>query len=299
MLDAVVISDIHLGSDNCQAEALVDFLEQVRDGDSRPAGSSSTATCSTRSTSAGSKAALEGALAPPQALRRDRDHLDQRQPRRPGRDRLAPARRRGPGRVRGRERRPERSCSCTATGSTSSSTATRHDLAGRPGVPLPPVDRPVRTRSPSWRSRGSKTFLRCARKIEDDVASSTPAEAGCDAVCCGHTHLAGRGTTGPVHYFNSGCWTETPCHYLTLSGRRRRGTAVRRRSWPTEPVGYLASRAGPSTYGSADRPASSGRSAARSRPRAPYTTAYITKHTYGRPPARGRRRPCTTSGSAR
>src|SRR5262245_65883233 len=32
MYDAVVISDIHLGSDNCQARDLVHFLESVRRG---------------------------------------------------------------------------------------------------------------------------------------------------------------------------------------------------------------------------------------------------------------------------
>ena len=31
MLDAVVISDMHLGSDNCQAKALVHFLESIHD----------------------------------------------------------------------------------------------------------------------------------------------------------------------------------------------------------------------------------------------------------------------------
>jgi hypothetical protein len=30
VLDAVVISDIHLGSDNCQAKYLVHFLAEVR-----------------------------------------------------------------------------------------------------------------------------------------------------------------------------------------------------------------------------------------------------------------------------
>lgn len=31
-LDALIISDIHLGSDNCQAKDLVVFLEQIRCG---------------------------------------------------------------------------------------------------------------------------------------------------------------------------------------------------------------------------------------------------------------------------
>jgi UDP-2,3-diacylglucosamine pyrophosphatase LpxH len=63
--------------------------------------------------------------------------------------------------------------------------------------------------------RKSKTFLRCAAKIESDSVRYA-AKKGCDAVCCGHTHHAAANTDGPVHYFNSGCWTEKPCHYLTL-----------------------------------------------------------------------------------
>ena len=63
--------------------------------------------------------------------------------------------------------------------------------------------------------RKSKTFLRCAAKIEQD-STRYAARYGCDAVCCGHTHHAVANTAGPVHYFNSGCWTEKPCHYLTV-----------------------------------------------------------------------------------
>lgn len=63
--------------------------------------------------------------------------------------------------------------------------------------------------------RKSKTFLRCAGKIEHDAVRYA-AKKGCDAVCCGHTHLAAAVTGGPVAYYNSGCWTEKPCHYLTV-----------------------------------------------------------------------------------
>ncbi len=63
--------------------------------------------------------------------------------------------------------------------------------------------------------RKSKTFLRCAQKIETDSVRYA-AKKGCDAVCCGHTHHPVANTTGQVHYFNSGCWTEKPCHYLTV-----------------------------------------------------------------------------------
>jgi len=63
--------------------------------------------------------------------------------------------------------------------------------------------------------RRSKTFLRCAEKIEQD-ARRYAARRGCDAVCCGHTHHAVEKRDGDVHYFNSGCWTEKPCSFLTV-----------------------------------------------------------------------------------
>jgi UDP-2,3-diacylglucosamine pyrophosphatase LpxH len=63
--------------------------------------------------------------------------------------------------------------------------------------------------------RKSKTFLRCAQKIEADSCRYA-AKQGCDAVCCGHTHLPVAHTAGSVRYYNSGCWTEKPCHYLTV-----------------------------------------------------------------------------------
>ncbi len=63
--------------------------------------------------------------------------------------------------------------------------------------------------------KGSKTFLRCAKKIEQN-AIALAAKKGCHVVCCGHTHHAVANTEGDVHYFNSGCWTELPCTYLTV-----------------------------------------------------------------------------------
>jgi UDP-2,3-diacylglucosamine pyrophosphatase LpxH len=64
--------------------------------------------------------------------------------------------------------------------------------------------------------RRSKTFLRSTEKIRAGaVARAKELEA--DAVCCGHTHLPVAFADDPLPYFNSGCWTETPCHYLTLT----------------------------------------------------------------------------------
>jgi UDP-2,3-diacylglucosamine pyrophosphatase LpxH len=64
---------------------------------------------------------------------------------------------------------------------------------------------------------GSKTFLRCARKIADG-ARELARRRGCTMVTCGHTHAAAVEADGPVAYFNSGCWTELPCTYLTVAG---------------------------------------------------------------------------------
>jgi UDP-2,3-diacylglucosamine pyrophosphatase LpxH len=63
--------------------------------------------------------------------------------------------------------------------------------------------------------RNSKIFLRCAQKIEADSIKHA-ARKGCTAVCCGHTHLPVANAVGTIGYFNSGCWTEKPCHYLTV-----------------------------------------------------------------------------------
>jgi UDP-2,3-diacylglucosamine pyrophosphatase LpxH len=62
--------------------------------------------------------------------------------------------------------------------------------------------------------RASKTFLRCSEQIERG-ARKRALEKHCDAVCCGHTHLELE-RPGDVSYFNSGCWTELPCSYLTV-----------------------------------------------------------------------------------
>jgi UDP-2,3-diacylglucosamine pyrophosphatase LpxH len=63
---------------------------------------------------------------------------------------------------------------------------------------------------------GSKTFLRCAKKIEDE-AVELARRKDCTATCCGHTHAAVAHREQPIAYFNGGCWTELPCTYLTVA----------------------------------------------------------------------------------
>ena len=63
--------------------------------------------------------------------------------------------------------------------------------------------------------KGSKTFLRCARKIQDGSIEHAR-KRNCEAVCCGHTHHPIVNLTGAVEYYNSGSWTELPCTYLAV-----------------------------------------------------------------------------------
>jgi UDP-2,3-diacylglucosamine pyrophosphatase LpxH len=45
--------------------------------------------------------------------------------------------------------------------------------------------------------KGSKTFLRCAAKIEQGSVEYAR-KRRCDVVCCGHTHHAGMSAVGPI-----------------------------------------------------------------------------------------------------
>jgi UDP-2,3-diacylglucosamine pyrophosphatase LpxH len=63
---------------------------------------------------------------------------------------------------------------------------------------------------------GSKTFLRCTQKIEQGAVEMAQ-RLDCTAVCCGHTHVAVSHTDQPIPYYNSGCWTEHPCTFLTVA----------------------------------------------------------------------------------
>lgn len=63
--------------------------------------------------------------------------------------------------------------------------------------------------------RKSKIFLRCTEKIESRSIEYAK-QMECDAVCCGHTHHAIVNKSGTIQYFNSGSWVEKPCNYLTI-----------------------------------------------------------------------------------
>lgn len=61
----------------------------------------------------------------------------------------------------------------------------------------------------------SKTFLRCSDKIERDAKKYAIAKK-CQIVCIGHTHLAKTSHQEGIEYLNSGCWTELPCSYISI-----------------------------------------------------------------------------------
>jgi UDP-2,3-diacylglucosamine pyrophosphatase LpxH len=63
--------------------------------------------------------------------------------------------------------------------------------------------------------KGSKTFVRCAQKIQAGAVEYARKKK-CTAVCCGHTHHAISQRNGQVAYVNGGCWTELPSTYLTV-----------------------------------------------------------------------------------
>ena len=67
--------------------------------------------------------------------------------------------------------------------------------------------------------RVSKIFLRYRETIVGGSIERAR-QAGCEGVICGHVHHAEVVTTRGVEYVNSGCWTERPPTYLTvLDGR--------------------------------------------------------------------------------
>lgn len=74
-----------------------------------------------------------------------------------------------------------------------------------------------------WLKRRSKTWLR----VSDAVASAAidyARERRATYVFCGHTHQAMERQTEGIHYFNSGCWTDRPAHFITID--RTNGTRI-------------------------------------------------------------------------
>lgn len=66
-----------------------------------------------------------------------------------------------------------------------------------------------------WVKSQSKTYLRCAEKIEKK-AIQYARKQNASVVCCGHVHKAECSHHDGVNYYNSGTWTESPCTYLAV-----------------------------------------------------------------------------------
>jgi UDP-2,3-diacylglucosamine pyrophosphatase LpxH len=71
-----------------------------------------------------------------------------------------------------------------------------------------------------WIRRISKRFQRNSQVVRDGAVEYAQAN-GCDHVTCGHTHAAFESFVDGVRYINSGTWTEhPPCPFVSISGGR-------------------------------------------------------------------------------
>lgn len=66
-----------------------------------------------------------------------------------------------------------------------------------------------------WAKRRCKAVLRVANAVKDGATESARS-AGARIAICGHTHLAGIWAEGDTIYANSGSWAEKPPTFLTL-----------------------------------------------------------------------------------
>ena len=69
----------------------------------------------------------------------------------------------------------------------------------------------IRNRSKTWR-RNSLDVARGALRLAQML--------NCDYVFCGHTHQFYQSKKRGTEYFNSGCWVESPCGYITITANK-------------------------------------------------------------------------------
>ena len=219
MLDAVILSDTHLGSDNCQAKQLTHLLEQVQDGD-----------ISTR------RIILNGDVFDSIDFRRlNKHHWKVLSLIRKLSDHVEitwiNGNHDGPAEIvshlLGVEVRDEFILESGGRrilflhGHRFDEFIDDHPIltaiADRIYRLLQKIDRSHSFAK--FAKRSSKTFLRCALQIETRSLEYAR-KHDCAAVCCGHTHHALVNEAGPVAYYNSGCWTEKPCTFLTVQDGR-------------------------------------------------------------------------------
>ena len=63
--------------------------------------------------------------------------------------------------------------------------------------------------------RTSKGWLRSSEKVAHSALGYCR-ENKANYIFCGHTHKAEMKSQGNLKYFNSGCWTDTPCSFITI-----------------------------------------------------------------------------------
>lgn len=63
--------------------------------------------------------------------------------------------------------------------------------------------------------RKSKGWLRLSQKVAHS-AILFGRENDANFVFCGHTHKAMQRNKHKIKYYNSGCWTDSPCNYITI-----------------------------------------------------------------------------------
>lgn len=68
-----------------------------------------------------------------------------------------------------------------------------------------------------WVKRTSKKWLRLSDKVGHDAIEHGRKHHGADVVFCGHTHQFTDRIIGNGRYVNSGCWTDKPSQYVTIS----------------------------------------------------------------------------------
>lgn len=78
------------------------------------------------------------------------------------------------------------------------------------------VDMSRKHRVSRYIQKKSTEFCNISDKIAKD-AISYACEKGIKYVICGHTHVATSMEQQEVKYFNSGCWTQMPANFLTIS----------------------------------------------------------------------------------
>jgi UDP-2,3-diacylglucosamine pyrophosphatase LpxH len=84
--------------------------------------------------------------------------------------------------------------------------------------------------------RKSKVFLRCAERVRVE-ATEYARTMRADVVICGHTHHAEVPATPPPDapaYVNAGCWTDYHCHYLTVQDGQVRLEEINADELPAE-----------------------------------------------------------------